>query len=330
MNANRIDRRRFTQALLTAGLTTPFALRAQPRLENLRVLCGYPAGGSVDIVGRKLAEKLTGRFAGNAVLENKPGAAGRLVVDELKKSTADGSTALVTPASVMTLYPHVYRQLSYDVFADVVPVCSVAATAFALAVGPKVPMTVTSVEAFVQWCKAQPAAAQCGNPGAGSLPHFMAMLLAREARFELAHIPYRGGSAAMQAAAAGEVECALATDGSARALSQAGKLRVLATSGTERSAFFSQASTFKQLGWPVLTQREWFGVFVPARVPQATALAAADAWRATSQDADVKETWDRLGLFVEATTPTQLQASLRSEHDFWAPIVKASGFTPEA
>ena len=330
MNADRISRRRFTQALLTAGLSTPFALHAQVRPETIRVLCGYPAGGAIDIVGRKLAEKLTGRFAGHAVVENKPGAAGRLVVDDLKRSPADGSVALVTPASVMTLYPHVYRQLAYDVFADVLPVCSVAATAFALAVGPKVPMSLTSVEAFVQWCKTKPVAAQCGNAGGGSLPHFMAMLLAREARFELAHIPYRGGSAAMLAAAAGEVECALATEGAARALSQAGKLRVLATSGTEQSAFFSQASTFKQIGWPALTQREWFGVFMPARVPQATALAAADAWRAASQDADVKETWDRLGLFVEATTPPQLQASLRSEHDFWAPVVKASGFTPEA
>jgi len=329
MNADLIDRRRFTQALLAAGLMTPFALHAQVRPDILRVLCGYPAGGALDIVGRKLAEKLTGRSASIAVVENKPGAAGRLVVDELRKSAADGSVVLVAPASVMTLYPHVYRQLSYDVFADVVPVCSVAATAFALAVGPKVPMSVTSAEAFLQWCKAEHVAARCGNAGAGSLPHFMGMLLAREARFELAHIPYRGGSAAMQAAAAGEVECAIATEGSARALSQAGKLRVLATSGTERSAFFSQASTFKQVGWPALTQREWFGVFMPARVPQATALAAADAWRAASQDADVKETWDRLGLSVEATTPTQLQASLRSEHDFWAPIVKASGFTPE-
>jgi tripartite-type tricarboxylate transporter receptor subunit TctC len=330
MNALRIDRRHFTQALFNVGLAAPFALRAQTRADSLRLLCGYPAGGSVDIVGRKLAEKLIGRFAGHAVLENKPGAAGRLVVDELKKSTADGSVALITPASVMTLYPHVYRQLSYDVFADAVPVCSVAATAFALAAGPAVPLSVTSVEAFLQWCKAQPVAAQCGNVGAGSLPHFMAMLLAREARFELAHIPYRGGSAAMQAAAAGEVACAIATEGSARALSQAGKLRVLATSGTERSAFFPQASTFKQLGWAALTQREWFGVFMPAGVPQATALALADAWRAASQDADVKETWDRLGLFVQASTPAQLQASLRAEHDFWAPIVKASGFTPEA
>ena len=330
MKPNRIDRRRFTQALSAAGLTLPFALRAQGRLDNLRVLCGYPAGGAVDIVGRKLAEKLTGRIASHAVLENKPGAAGRLVVDELKRSTADGSAVLVTPASVMTLYPHVYRQLSYDVFADVVPVCSVAATTFALAVGPRVPMSVTGVDAFVQWCKAQPALAQCGNAGAGSLPHFMAMLLAREARFELAHIPYRGGSAAMQAAAAGEVTCVIATEGSARALAQAGKLRVLATSGTEHSEFFDQASTFKQLGWPALTQREWFGVFMPSGVPQATALALAHAWRDAAQDANVKEAWERLGLSVEASTPAQLQAALRSEHDFWAPIVRASGFTPEA
>jgi tripartite-type tricarboxylate transporter receptor subunit TctC len=328
MDAMIIDRRRFTRALLAAGLTAPFDLRAQP--DVLRVVCGYPAGGSVDIVSRKLAEKLAGRVAATAVVENKPGAAGRLAVDELRKSAADGSVLLVTPASIMTLYPHVYRQLSYDVFTDVAPVCSVAATTFALAVGPKVPASVASFETLMQWFRADPGAAQCGNPGAGSLPHFMAMLLAREARIELAHIPYRGGSAAMQAAAAGEVACALATEASARPLVQAGRLRVLATTGAERSALFPQAATFKQLGWPALTQKEWYGAFMPARTPKATLTAAADAWRTASMDADVKDTWERAGLLVEASTPAQLQAALRSEHDFWAPLVKASGFTPEA
>jgi tripartite-type tricarboxylate transporter receptor subunit TctC len=330
MFPTHLHRRRFGQTLLALALPAPFMARAQTRADTLRVLCGYPAGGSVDIVGRKLAEKLTGRVATAVTVENKPGAAGRLAVDELKRSTADGSALLVTPASVMTLYPHVYRRLAYDVFADVVPVCSVAATEFALAVGPSVPMSVATFDDFKTWCKGAPAAPACGNAGAGSLPHLMAMLLAQEARLPLGHIPYRGGSAAMQAAATGEVPCALSTEAGARPLVQAGKLRVLATSAADRSILFPQLPTFAQLGLPALTHREWFGVFMPARTPTAAVTAVADAWRSAAQQADVQETFERVGVRVEASTSAELQASLRREHDFWGSIVKASGFTPEA
>ena len=325
----RLDRRRFGQTLFVLALPTASA-RAQMRADTLRILCGYPPGGSVDIVARKFAEKLGGRFAATSMVENKPGAAGRLAVDDLKRAAADGTTALITPASVMTLYPHVYRRLAYDVFADVMPVCSVAATEFCLGIGPSVPAMVATFEDFVAWCKAAPAAPACANAGAGSLPHLMAVLLAREARIELAHIPYRGGSAAMQGAAAGEVPCALATEAGARPLVQAGKLRVLATSATERSTFFPRVATFAQLGMPVLTQREWFGVFVPARTPSATVAAIAEAWRVAAADADVRETFDKVGVRVEALAPAGLRAALRTEHDFWGPVVEASGFTPEA
>ena len=330
MPSNRFDRRRFGQTLFALALPTPFSARAQVKADALRVLCGYPPGGAVDICARKVAEKLTGRVAATTLVENKPGAAGRLAVDELRRSPPDSPALLITPASVMTLYPHVYRRLAYDVFADVVPVCSVAATEFGLAVGPMVPASVATFEDFIAWCKAAPTATACGNAGAGSQPHLMAMLLAREARIELAHIPYRGGSASMQGAAAGEVPCAVATEAGARPMVQAGKLRVLATSGVDRSTFFPRTPTFAQLGLPALTQREWFGAFMPARTPSTMVAAVADAWRATAQDADVREAFDRVGIRVEASTPAELQAALRSEHDFWGPIVKASGFTPEA
>lgn len=325
------NRRHFNLALLSVGAAVPLAPRAQPRPDLLRIVCGYPPGGSVDIVCRKLAERLGGgRYHAQVVVENKPGAAGRLAVDEVKKAAPDGGAMLVTPASVVTMYPHVYRQLSYDPFTDLSAVSSVAATGFALAVGPRVPTSVGSFEEFVRWCRANPAGAMCGNAGAGSMPHFMALLLEREARIELTHVPYRGGSAAMQGAAAGEVGAAFATEGSARALVQAGRLRVLATAGAERSPFFPLAPTFRELGLARIAQREWFGAFMPGRTPLLLAQAAADALRAVLQQSDVRDTWERAGLQVDSNGPAELQAAMRQEHDFWGPLVKASGFTPES
>jgi tripartite-type tricarboxylate transporter receptor subunit TctC len=323
-------RRALNLYLLAAlGATASFT-RAQPSPERLSILCGYPAGGSVDVVSRKLGEKVAQRTGAPAIIENRPGAAGRLAVQDLKKAPAGGRSLLVTPASVMTMYPHVYAQLGYDVFTDVQPVCTVAATAFALAVGPAVPASITTLEGFVAWCRANRAAAQCGNAGAGSMPHFMAILFGREAGIDLDHIPFRGGSAAMQAVAAGDLAAALGTESSAMALYQAGKLRVLATSAAERTRAFPQAPTFRERGHPALMQREWFGVFAPAGESRDVIARMGDLLRQPLGDRDVRDTWDRLGLQPDALDAGQLQAALRREYDFWGPLVRSSGFKPES
>lgn len=326
-----IERRHLLLGLLSWGAGLAPAARAQPRTELLRIVCGYPPGGSVDIVCRKLAERLvSGRHAANTIVENKPGAAGRLAVDELKRAPADSAVLLVTPASVVTMYPHVFRQLAYDPFTDLAPVSTVAATGFALGVGPRVPVAVATVDDFLRWCRANPALAQMGHAGAGSMPHLMALQLEREGRAAITHVPYRGGSAAATATAAGEVAATLGTEASARPLVQAGKLRVLATTWAERSPFFPQVPTFAEQGLPALTQREWFGAFMPARTPAATVQAMADALRAVLQDTDVRDTWERTGLQVESAGPAQLLAAMRSEHAGWGTVVKATGFTPDS
>jgi len=328
MKPSTTDRRRAALALLAGGLGV--SSWAQPRAESVRLLCGYPPGGAADILCRKLAEKLSGRLAPTLVVDNKPGAAGRLAAEELKRAPRDGSTMLLTPASVVTMYPHVYRQLAYDPFADFVPVGAVASTGFALAVGSRVPPGVRSVQEFARWCRDEPAAATCGNAGAGSMPHFLATLMARELRIELTHVPYRNGPLAMQAAAAGEIAAALATEGAARALSAGGRVRVLATTWAERSVQFAQVPTFNELGWPALTRHEWFGMFMPARTPAEIVDHAGSLIRTTLDSADIRETWDKASLVIDTSSAAQLRAAMRQEHDFWGHVVKASGFTPEA
>jgi tripartite-type tricarboxylate transporter receptor subunit TctC len=324
-HAIRLTRRRLLLAAALAAL--PLRPHAQ-KPDALRIVCGYPPGGSVDIVARKLAEKLTGRVAHQVVVDNKPGAAGRLAVDDLKKA-APGSALLVTPASTVTMYPHVYRQLSYDPFTDLVPVSAVATSGFVLAIGPKVPAAVLTLRELTRWCRTQAEPATCGHAGNGSMRHFMLLLAAREMGIELAPIPYRGGSAAMQGAAAGEVVMAFSTESSARALHQAGKLRALATTWDWRSPFFAEVPTFLESG-VALTQREWFGTFMPARTAESQVRSVADAIRAIVSEVDVRETWERTSLVVEANGPTALSAAMRAEHDFWGPLVRASGFTPES
>jgi tripartite-type tricarboxylate transporter receptor subunit TctC len=324
-------RRHFLRAAsaTTLAMSTPW-LGAQPRSEAARVICGYPAGGSVDIVARRLAERLGKGYSRSAVVENRPGAAGRLAVDALKSSPADGSTLLVTPGSVLTMYPHIYRPIGYDVFIDLAPVAMVASTEFCLAVGPAVPGNVQTLSDFSAWCRANPGLANCGNAGAGSFPHFMSLLMARETGIAMNHVPYRGGSAAMLALTGGQVAAALATEGAALTLEQAGKLRVLATTAVQRSAFFPKSPSFASLGYKLLTQREWFAVVAPAQTPASVQNAVADEVRGMLGEADARDAWGRLGLVTTSSTPAELRLALRAEFDFWGPIIKSSGFTPEA
>lgn len=328
------ERRRILRATLSLGavaaLGVPPGIRAQQRLELVRVLCGYPAGGSLDLLSRKVAERLGHAYASTSVVENRTGAAGRLAVEVLKTSPADGSVLLVTPGSVVTMYPHVYKRLSYDVFADLTPVAMVAATDFCLAVGESVPAPVRSLDDFLGWCRSNPGQASCGNAGAGSFPHFMALLMARDTGVALTHVPFRGGGPAMLAVAGGQVAAAIATESAGLAMERAGKLRILATTGAERSMFFPQAPTFFELGFRSLARSEWFAAFMPGKAPGQKVAMAAEEIRAMLQEPAARDSWAKMGLSAVSSSSAELQVALKKEFEFWGPIIRASGFTPEA
>jgi tripartite-type tricarboxylate transporter receptor subunit TctC len=278
---------------------------------------------------RGVAAAMGGKYARTLLVDNKPGAAGRLVVEEVKRAVPDGTTILITPASVLTMYPHIYKSLTYDPITDLVPVSMVASFGFALVVGPKVPQSVTRLDDFFAWCRANPSAADCGNAGAGSLPHFLAVLLAQDAGIELTHVSYKGTSAALLDAAAGQISSVFATEASAVPLLQAGRLRALATSWEAGSPFLPQVMTFKEYGLTRLTQREWFGAFLPRGATAATVDFASTELTAASRVAAVRDTLRNSAMQPEGSTAQELQAALRDEHAFWGPVVKASGFTPE-
>lgn len=322
-----ISRRRLLACAALLG--APSLASAQARGPALRLILGFPPGGVLDGITRKLAERWTARTGQAAIVENRQGAAGRLAIADLVRGPADGGTLLLTPASTLTMYPYVYQRLDYDPLRDVGPVHSVAATCFALAVGPTVPSSVKGVGELAAWVRAQGAPVPCANSGAGGMQHMLATLLARDARIELTHVPFRGGAPSMQAVAAGEVPMAVVAEASARALHEAGKLRVLATTGVRRNVF-PEVATFQEQGWATLSQREWFGAFAPARAPAAVIEQQAGVLGAILAEPEVRDAWQRLGVLVDAMPPQQLDAALRHEHGFWGPVIRQSGFTPEA
>jgi tripartite-type tricarboxylate transporter receptor subunit TctC len=137
---------------------------AQLGRKTARILVGFPAGGNVDFLARLLANEMKG-YSSTVIVENRPGAGGRLALDGLKVSAADGSTMILTPATTMVLYPHIYKTLRYDAFADFIPVTKVCDFPYLVAVGPRVPVQVKTLADFIAWCRSNPSQATYGTGG---------------------------------------------------------------------------------------------------------------------------------------------------------------------
>lgn len=322
-----LNRRQLIAASGVAGLGWPFLSSAQT-LETTKILCGFPAGGTTDAVSRRVAEKLQGGYSKVALVENKPGAGGRLAVEELKRSPPDGSVMLLTPAAMVTLYPHIYSKLPYGID-DVTPVSTACHIVFGFGVGPAVPQSVKNLKDFLAWVKANPTQGNYGSPGAGSPPHLIGAMLAKQSGVDLRHVAYRGSAPGLQDLMGGQIASMSSPIGDYLPHLKAGKLRLLATSGKTRSRFAPDVATYEEQGFPQLTMSEWYGFFLPPKASPAVAERAAAAIRAAVTAPDVVDAFTQLGFDAAANTPAQLAKAVRDENAAWGPYVKAVGFKPE-
>ncbi|NRF67444.1 twin-arginine translocation pathway signal protein [Aquincola sp. S2] len=322
-----MQRRDFLLAAAAAG--APLLGHAQSMPETARILTGFPAGGTVDVVARRIADKLRGGVAKMVLVENKPGAGGRLAVDELRRSPADGTSLLITPAAMITLYPHLYTKLPYGLD-DVTPVGAATQVVFGLGVGPAVPEAVKTLKDFLAWAKANPGLANYGSPGAGSPPHFVGALLEKESGVALSHVPYRGTVPGIQDLLGGQLTSFSGPIGDYLPHVKTGKLRVLATSGPKRSRFLPEVPTYTEQGFKALEQVEWYGFFLPGKAAPELVKRLSDQLRAAMTGPEMAPALAQFGLEVAVTGPAELHKAIRDEHAAWGPIVKRVGFTPES
>lgn len=326
------ERRAFLHQTLAAAsvATLPGLARAQISFETGKIIVGFPAGGTTDAVSRRLAEQLRPAYAKTVLVENKPGAGGRLGVEALRQSPSDGTTMLLTPASILTLSTHIYQRNSFDIFTDLTPVSSACSTVFAFGVGPAVPESVKTLRDFTAWAQANPDKANYGSPATGSTPHFIGALMSKEAGVELRHIPYRGSAPGIQDLLGGQVSAFSSPVGDYLPHLKTGKLRVLATSGRQRSRFVPDVATYVEQGFKRLEFVEWYGLFMPGKTPAVLVDKAAAAVRQAMAAPALVEGIAQFGLEPATNTPAELARALREENAAWGPIVKSVGFTPEA
>lgn len=316
--------------LITFGLAAsaglPIAALAEDR--KLPIYVGFPPGGAPDTVARAISDGLRGRGF-MPLVENKPGAGGRLVADTLLNAPAGEPVTMLVPASMLTVYPHIYRKLRYEPLKDFAPVATACEFQFALAVGPAVPASVKTLEDFLAWARANNAKAQFGTPGAGTPMHFIGIELARMSKTNLQHIPYKGGAPALTDTMGGSVAALITTLPLLVPSHKARRIRILAQTGATRLPGLPDVPTFKEAGFPGLTLSEMFVFMVPARTPAKLQGELASALAAAVAQPKVKAALDAADYTPLTLPPDAIRARLISESRHWGEVVKETGFKPE-
>ena len=318
-------------AVVAALATTMFAAApalAQDRMDKpVRILVGFAPGGTADLIARVVADKLKDTVGQPVIVENRPGAAGRIAADAVKAAAPDGATIMVMPIGPMAVVPHTLKSISYDTVKDFTPIGLGATFQFAFAAGPQSGAKTWSE--FVTWAKANPNKASYATSAAGSLPHFIGVLLSRELGVDMVHVAYKGSAAYINDLIGGQVPAAIDALADLTELHRAGKVTILASSGAKRSTALPDVPTFAELGVKGVEAMGWFGFFAPAKTPKPIVEALNRAINRALQSPDVAEKLSKVGMDPATGTPEEFGRIVASDYAKWGPIVKASGFKPE-
>ncbi len=313
---------------LAALLASPFAgpgRAATGASAPVRLVGGYAAGATLDTLARQLAARMALALGRAVIVENRPGAGGRIASEWVRQAPADGLTLLLTPSAPMAIFPHSHAvPLRYDPLRDFAPVAHLCRFQTGLAVGRSVPAT--TLADYIAWVRTDPPRhGFYASAATGSTPHFIFVMLARAEGVPLTHVPYAGTAAAMRALASGEI-AALATGmGDLRTLVKNGQARVLAVNGEQRDPVLSEVPTFRELGHD-LVSTSWYALFARSGLPARSADALSDAALDALSDPSMRRFLVERGLEPTGWGPEALAAVLASDHERWGRLVRATGF----
>ena len=312
---------------LLAALLAVLSLGAVGEDAPLRILVGFPPGGGSDLVARLVAERMKSTLGTAVVVENRPGASGALAAEALKNASPDGRTLMVAPIGVTVFAPLTHANLRFDPARDFAPVSLAAHFQFVWAVGPGSPAR--TLPEYIEWVRANPGKGAYGIPVAGGPSHFFGVLLGQATGLELTAIPYKGGPPMVTDVIGGQVPAAVTSLADVLKHHEAGRLRVLAISGSQRSPLAPGVPTFAELGFPALEGAGWQAFHAKAGTPRAVIDKLGAAISAAIRSPEVHQRLVAEGLDPVGSTADELARRISDDTARWAPVVKASGFRIE-
>jgi tripartite-type tricarboxylate transporter receptor subunit TctC len=321
-----MKRRQFATRLAAFAATAVAAPAVFAQERTTKIVVGFPPGGSADVIARLLAEKLRVSLNQNVIVDNKPGAGGRVALNEVKRAAPDGQTLILSPSGALVIQPWLYSNLGYDPIKDFTAISRVSTFDFAVTAGPGAPSG--DLKAVLAWMKANPTKANYATSGAGTVPHFAGQLLGQATGVPLTHVAYRGGAPAAQDLIGGQVPLMVDTASETIEHHKAGKVRILAVTGEERTKALPEVPTLKEQGIN-MTADAFFGLYGPAGMPADVVARIDRAVAEALRSPEVQEKIYSFGLVPNHAGSAELASTQAAHLKRWEAPIKASGFKAE-
>jgi tripartite-type tricarboxylate transporter receptor subunit TctC len=314
-------------AFIAAGAST-FSASAQDKVPNpIRLLVGVSAGGSIDLLARQLAEKMKDILGEPVVVENRPGANQRIALAEVRKSPPDARTLYIGTSGPFSILPNIYGdRLEYDPVKDFTPIARLVHFDLAIAVGPATPAK--DLTELIAWLKANPGKASYGTPGAGTTSHFVGVMFASATGATLTHVPYKGGTPAINDLVGGHIPMLINSLADMMEQHKAGNLRIVAAAGPARSALLPDVPTLRESGVEVAVDIA-IDAYGSGQIPPPAVTRMNGALIAAIGNPDVLQRILAYGLLPAPSSAEELAHKQIAETRLWAEPIKASGFTGE-
>jgi tripartite-type tricarboxylate transporter receptor subunit TctC len=314
--------RRIMMALVTIALATSTAMAQAWPERPIRFLMSAPAGSSIDVLGRAIADKLRDRLGQPVVVENKPAAGGTVATAEVAHSAPDGYTMVLAFNGPLSFSPFL-QKLPYDVAKDLVPVIITSSQPNVLAVNATLP--VHSVAELVAYAKANPGKLNYASVGNGSSSHLNMELFKSVAGFDAVHVPFNGSPPAVKSTVQNETQMIFAVMQPLQAQIEAGTLRALAVTTAKRFPLLPDLPSIAEAGYPGFEALAWNGVLVAAGTPKAIIVRLNTEMNAILKEPEMRQKMQGFGFDLIGGAPEDFGTLISSEAAKWAPVIKKVG-----
>jgi tripartite-type tricarboxylate transporter receptor subunit TctC len=294
----------------------------------ITLIVPFTPGTGIDILARTIGPKLAQRWGQPVVVDNKPGASGNIGADLVAKAPPNGHTLMVT-VNTFTITPALYKNLPYDPVADFAPITKIALASYAFVVNPSV-LPAKDLNDVIAAAKARPGQLNYSSPGSGT-PHHLGMeLMKLRLGLNIVHVPYKGLAGAMTDLLGGQVQMMFTLVHSVLPNARAGKLKILAVTGSTRSPVFPEAPTFREQGIDFMDDVDaWYAVMAPGKTPPDIVAKLNQEINAIMALPDVREHLMNQGMVPVTSTPDELAALVKSDLARWAKVVADAKITAE-
>jgi tripartite-type tricarboxylate transporter receptor subunit TctC len=305
--------------LLVAGIGSASAQDFPSR--PVKLVLPQPPGGAVDLIARTLGERLSDQIKQPVIVENMQGGGGQIAAGAVARAAPDGYTLLMAVDNILVINPNL-NQVTYDPFRDFVPVGVVAELHMVLVANPK--LGPNTVRELIAYAKANPGKLNYASLGIGTQQHLGMELLSKMADIKMNNVAYRGTAPAMTDVVGGVVDMMLTGPPSAKAMSEGGKLKILAAAAPKRLALMPEVPTMIEAGVPGYEMGSWFGLLAPAATPKPVVERLSQELRKAVADPKFAERMATQGLQPVGSTPERMLSMMQADHKKWGDFIRSA------